>query len=694
MRASSSDRISALRRMPVPDLAALLGRVPALAQSLDGSGPLAPVSDGRPALTRRDRSLTHLGTLMASPRGIRAIIDTLNRLERQLLVLAAVHDGAVTRAVAVAEAGDSRQLDQASAALASLLLAYPVHSEEAWLVLRPGVVREVPYPGVRIYTALANLSGADLDLLLQRLGAEDLPYRHEDRRRLVGARLRVPDVAAGLFAELDPEPARILELLIDHGHQRVADLGLRPFDPWDRRGGPLHQLVQRGLAGVDLHAQEAFTWLDLRVGLHGRLYDDWPRDPPAVDPQPLHDAGPGTPRIIRRLHMLLELWATRPAAALSAGGIGVRPIRSAAKGFGVDPGDVGLLTHLAVDLGLLGETDDGHWAPTLEVSAFATLAPARQWAALVTAWRLATTVDERTGLPTRWSGELVWPPPSVHRTAVLDVLMTLEEGTGVDADTLTQLCAWRYPESLGPDGAGAIIQAMRLLDLVPPGGAVGLTRSARALLTGGVAAVEQVMGPAADQVIIQADHSVIAPPGLVPAVAAELGAIAEMESDAGAQIWRITAAKVGQAMADGRTREEIVAFLHQASSVLPPANVLVTIDDVADRHGRLRAGTIGSYLRTEDPVDLASAAAVSAAKLRVLSPTVAVSVLARDKVIAALRAKGLMAVAEDADGVAVPPRRRSGTPLPDTGIPQAVDDTPPDPQALADELLAAEVRAR
>lgn len=676
--------------MVVPDLAALLGRVPALAESLDGTGPLAPVGDGRAAVTRRDRTLTHLGAMLASPRGIRAVIDTLNRLERQLLVTAVVHDGAITRVTAVTEAGSSRELDQAAEALASLLLAYPAHSEDAWLVLRPGVAREVPLPGMRIYTALANLSGADLDLLLQRLGAEDLPYRHEDRRRLVGSLLRRPEVAEALAGTLDPEPAAMLTLLVDHGAQRVADLGLRPFDPWDRRGGHLHTLVQNGLAGVDLHTQMAFTWLDLRVGLRGRVFDDWPLHPPAVPPLPLRDAGAGTPRVIRRLHQMLELWAGDPAPALANGGIGVRPIRSAAKGFGTEPGDVGLLAHLAVDLGLLGETDDGHWAPTLAVPRFAALTPARQWAAVVAAWREATTVDEKAGLPQRWSGEIVWPPPQVHRTAVLDVLLALEEGTGVGADTLTELCAWRYPESLGPGGAGAVVQALRVLDLVPAEGAVGLTGLARALLDGGVGAVVQAMGPTAEQVIVQADHSVIAPPGLAPAVAADLAAIAELESDAGAQIWRVTAAKVGQALAEGRTRDQIVDFLHTASSVGVPGNVLVTVDDVAARHGRLRAGTVGSYLRTEDPVDMAGAAAVSAAKLRVLSPTVAVSPLARDKVIAALRAKGLLAIAEDADGLAIPPRRRTGTPLPDTGIPEAADRIPPDALAVAEELLAAE----
>jgi hypothetical protein len=691
MRAST-DRISALRRMPVTDLAALLERVPALAESLEGGGPLS--ADGVELRTAAagaagpDRSLTHLGIMMASPRGITAAVEALNRLERQLLVLAAVHDGAISRQIAVAEAGEHREIDQAADALASLLLVHRPHEhEDGWLVLRAGVMRHVPFPGVRIYAALAALSPADLEVLLDRLGADDIPHRHEDRRRLVGHLLRTPRVARGLRDELDPEAARVLDVLVDHGRQRVADLGLRPFDPWDRRGGPLHHLVQRGLAGVDLHTQQAFTWLDLQVGLRGRLSDDWPLHPPPVDPRPLADPGAGTPRAIRRLHLLLERWAVEPAPALANGGIGVRPIRTTAKAFGVAEGDVGLLVHLAIDLGVLGETDDGRWAPTAELDALATLSPARQWAAVVAAWRAATTVDERQGLPNRWTGDIAWPPPQVHRTAVLDVLTTLEEGTGVDEATLTELCAWRHPDSLGPAGASSIVQALRVLDLVPATGPVGLTAMARTLLAGGAAAVEQAMGPVAEHVIVQADHSVIAPPGLSPAVAQQLGRIAELESDAGAQIWRITAERVAHALAAGSSRDQLVEFLTAVSSVPVPANVLVTVDDVAARHGRLRAGAIGSYLRCEDPVDLVGAAAVGAAKLRVLAPTVAVSPLARDVLITTLRAKGMLAVAEDAGGTTIPRRRALGQPLEGAGIPESADRAPTDALALAEELL-------
>ena len=688
---TSSDRISALRRMTAPDLAAVLERVPNLARSLDGDGPLGPVDEGYgPVVTRTDRSLTHLGVLMASPRGVGETIACLNMLERQLIALAVLHDGVLEREQVVGEAGDHRELDQAQSALAQLLLAHPAYEQGEWLVLRPGVARHVPLPGVRIYDALHTLPGSDLDVLLQRLGATELPYRHEDRRRLVGKLQRQPRVAAELRDLLDADALRVLDMLVHHGGQRVADLGLPPFDPWDRRGGPLHECVQLGLVGVDTARQEAFAWLDVGYGMRGRLFDHWPVSPPPADPRPLHDPGPRTPPVLRRAQMLLELWATEPPDALAKGGLGVRPIRAAAKGFGVEEGIIGLLVHLTIDLGLLGETEDGRWAPTPALTDFLALPPAEQWWALATMWRRSTTIDEKAGLPARWSGEMAWPPPMRDREAVLDVLLSFEEGTGVDADTMVQLVAWRSPDALGAGGAEAMIAAMRALDLVPADGPVGLTAAARALLADGAGAAAGVLGPAVEDIVVQADHSVIAAPGLSPRVAGQLSAIATLESDAGAQIWRITAGKVAEAMADGRTRDEIVDFLVTASTVPPPANVLVTIDDVAARHGRLRAGTIGCFLRGDDPADVATAASVSAAKLRVIAPTVAVSPLSRDAMMKALRSRGIIAVAEDGDGALIPPGRTSGVAIDDTGIPAAETVERPDALALAEELLASE----
>lgn len=684
---TSSDRLTALRAMSAPALASLLGRVPALGRSLHGEGSLAaPWGLGSPAIGA-DVSLAHLAVLLASPRGVATVVDSLTLLERQLLTLAALHDGAIDRHVAVGEAGDARALDDAVDALAGLLLAFPAHEQDRWLVLRPGVARYAPFDGVRVYDALRSLSPSDLGLLLDRLGAETVPPLHEQRRRLVGHLLRTPHVAQGLRDLLDVDARAVLDVLVHHGGQRVADLGLPPFDPWDRRGGPLHACVQAGLVGVDLHQQIAYAWLDLRYGLRERLFDDWPLHPPRVDALPLHDPGPGIPRIVTQLRQLLDRWSAEPLPKLAAGGVGVRPVRATAKAFGMTEGAVGTLVHLAIDLALLGETEDDRWAPSAEAATFTHRDPAEQWAAVVAAWRESVTIDEKSSLPNRWTGEEHWPPPGPSRNAVLDVLLTLPDDSGVEEDVFVRLCAWRYPDALGPAGADEMLAVLRLLSLVPADGPVGLTPLARALLREGAGAVTALTGGVTEKVIVQADHTVIAPPNLAPAVAARLGEIAVLESDAGAQVWRLTPHKVATAMAEGRTRDEIVAFLTKASSVPPAPNVLVTVDDVAERHGRLRAGTIGSYLRCEDPVDIVSAAAVGAAKLRVLSPTVAVSPLSRDALIAALRARDLLAVAEDGDGTLIPPRRMLGVPLTATGVPALATQPPPDPYDLAKTLL-------
>jgi len=173
------DRLSALRDRSAVDLAGLLGRVPALAEALDGHGPLGPHPAVRAAaVSRADRTLEHLAVLLASPRGIAMTVASLTAFETRLLVLAAFHGGRLSREQAVAEAGPSRALDQAAAVLADLLLAHPLDAHGEGLGLRPGVARPAPFPGIRVGEAFEHVSHADLHVLLDLLGVDEVPYRH------------------------------------------------------------------------------------------------------------------------------------------------------------------------------------------------------------------------------------------------------------------------------------------------------------------------------------------------------------------------------------------------------------------------------------------------------------------------------------------------------------------------------------
>jgi Helicase conserved C-terminal domain len=485
-----------------------------------------------------------------------------------------------------------------------------------------------------------------------------------------------------VLAKAPKDALRVFGLLAEHGPQRVRDLGIPYYVWYSSQRTPLHWLIQHGLVGADEDAQVAWVWFDVIVALNGRLFTDWSSAPPAVSPEPLVDPGAGLPLVLSRLSSLLDLWAAEPAPALASGGLGVRPVRAAAKALGLKPGEVGLLAHLAVGLGLLGtmalgskgsgrnRTEVRGWAPTDLAAQWRTEAPARQWALLIQTWRDDLTLDESEGLPERVEGGGLVPFSGIVRTALLRLLVELPPERGLPLDALTAVASFRHPALLDPQGVRGVVEAARVLGLVPATGPVGLTRLGRAVLDG-PDAVEAALPPPRTEFTVQADQSVIAPPDLALDVSMALERLADIESTAGARIYRLSERRIATALDDGETAASLLDFLERHSTVPLAQNITHLIRDCERRHGRLRAGMASSYLRCDDPALLTSAVGVKAAKLRLLAPTVAVSPLERDKLVAALRGRGLMPVAESSDGATLARqekvaarKRRSGSDLP------------------------------
>lgn len=672
---ASADRMSALRALGPDGVAALLRRVPALAEAVEGHGPLArPTPLGhRPSRAPHD-TLDRLARLLATPAGVHATLTSLTRFELQLATLARWHGGSLTREDALAEAGEGNAaaLEAAAETLARLVLTDP---EAGWVALRPGVPRGVGLPGVPIRPSLEATASDALAQILRNLGHPRPPTRKHERVDALEARLRDPDTVRRLVKELDEDSLRVFGLLLEHGPQSVADLGVAHFLPWRHQDTPLHSLAALGLAGVSEREQVAWVWLDVIVAVTGRLFPDWPSEAPAATPAPLTDPGHGVPPVLGRLSTLLAGWAADPAPTLAEGGLGVRPVRAAAKSLGVDSGEAGLLAHLAIELGLLGtrvtattgtgrnRSEHRGWAPTELHAEFEALPAPRRWALLVQAWRRADALDETDGLPERFADLDSDPVRELPRAALLDLLAELPAGHGLAEDDLLALADHRAPSLLPPATTQGLVAAARALGLVPATGPVGLTAVGRALLDG-VDALEAALPAAASEFVVQADHTVIAPPDLDPEVATRLERYAETESSAGARVHRLAERRLAAALDQGESADEILGFLAAHASTELPQNVDYLVRDVERRHGRVRVGEARAYVCCDDPALLARAAEVKPAKLRLLAPTVAVSELPVDKVIAALRQRGLMPRAEDADGVALDPAASAATATP------------------------------
>ncbi|MGH8886995.1 MAG: helicase-associated domain-containing protein [Egibacteraceae bacterium] len=649
-----TDRLAAVRHLAPEKLAWLLGRVPVLADALNGQGPLGTYG----LYQARAGTLRRLAMLLALPPVIHTTLGTLNRFEFQLAALAAWHGGSLTRAQAVAEAGltTGKALDGAADTLAQLLLADRTHH---WLALRPGVEEVIGFAGVRMRDVLVYEPLDQLSEMLLGLGQRP-PRRRSEWLGALEASLRDRATIDAVVAKMPKDVGRVFWLLAEHGAQSVRDLGIPYYRRYVRDSTPLHWLAQRGLVGVDPDAQVAHVWMDVIVGLNGCLYREWPVTPPPATPEPLQDSG-GLPLVLSRLAGLLEVWAAEPAPALAAGGLGVRPVRAAAKTLGVPAGEIGLLVHLAIALGLLDRTRVGAkgtgrqrtdvlgWTPSELAPRMSAQAPAQQWGLLVQAWQDDTTLDESEGLPERWEATELFPTGTWARTALLRLLADLPPDRGLSMDALAATAAFHHPGLFRDRALAGAVDAARVLGLVPASGPVGLTRLGRALLDG-PEAVEAALPAARTDFTLQADHTVIAPPDLAHDVTTRLERYADIESAAGARIYRLSERRIAAAIDDGDRAAGILGFLEEHSTVPVAQNVAHLIRDVQRRHGRLRAGAVSSYLRCDDPALLTGAVGVKAAKLHLLAPTVAVSALAADKLVAALRARGLMPVAEAPDG--------------------------------------------
>ncbi len=713
MRAPVEDRRAALRACSEGQLAALLQQVPALAAALDGEGPLAPFGlwgyGVRP--TGRPLSLDQFVIMLASPPAIRCTLESLDRFTLQLAGLAVWHGGSLSFEQAVAEAGQEHALALETAAerLGSLLLAD--RERGVWLALRPGVAELVGLPGVPVRPGLRRVGPEALREVAFWLGESTPPRKHGQLVDLIEARLRDPDVTGKLMERMPADAARIFNLLVQYGPHNMEDLGIAYFSSWTRPRTPVHWLVEHCLAGVDADDQVAWAWLDVVVGLAGGLYLDWSPAPDAEAARPLTAAPAGLPPVLGRLTTLLDAWQADPPPALANGGLGVRPVRAAAKALGYPAGEVGLLAHLAISLGLLGTVQTGTkgrgrnrqaiqiWAPTPLIERWRGKPAAARWAWLVQAWLHDAHLDESDGLPERCEANDWRPDPwgPQARQALLRLLAGLPEGTGFAPDELAEHAAFATPGMLSGPAVPHVVEGARVLGLVSAEGPVGLTALGRAVLQG-VEALEAALPPPRREFTLQADQSIIAPPDLAADVGARLERYAELESAAGARIYRLSERRLAAAFDAGERADDVLAFLTEHAVNGVPQNVAYLVQDAARRHGRLRAGSVASYLRSDDPAALSEAVTVKAAKLRLLAPTVAVSSLSRAKLMTALRQKGLMPVAEDGDGatLATPtpqatPVLRAGETLPAlrAGLGPAIGDLKERAKQLLEDASAA-----
>jgi hypothetical protein len=624
--------------------------------------------DGIGALSRSgiagtgERALAeHLG-LFAS-RGF--AVNWLDRVAHQLLVTAHAFGPFSTIEDARVECpgATDEQLIAARDRLSDSILIDPA---AGFVVPLSGLDDFIAPQGVPLVPTIEVLSTDQIAGVCRRLGLDPIEFgtRKAERVAALQGALRDRSIVQNAVRELGDEGFDAFDHLVAvRTPVPMSDLGV-PYwygggaRTYGMRPTVIDELMATGLVGVDSAEQVVWVWLDAIVALRGGMFDHWPAQPD-VAPIPIAESVAVLPRALVQLDQLLDLWATEPAPALKSGGIGVKEIRKAAKSIGVTEPTAAVLVHLADVMGLVEPvfvqarstrstySEDYVWRTSNARNEWAALPASDRWTLLVQAWLGAPPI---AGGPAAVAYTL---DAEAARHAVLGALAEVEPGLGYDEHALRALLAWRHVRPGQPSQVSPVLDELRAIGLVPASGPLGLTALGRAALDGPLA-VAALVPDAHDAFVVQADLTVISPPTLQLDIVGELEAIARLESDAGAHVYRLDDVRIAQAVEAGRTADGIIAFLVAHSSVPVAQNVEQFVLDSAKRSGRLRIGTAATYLVSDDPIALAEAIGVKAARLMSVAPNVAVSPLPESKVLTALRNKGIVL---------------SGTPkeLPETG---------------------------
>jgi hypothetical protein len=577
-------------------------------------------------------------------------------------------------------------------------------------------VTATPLPRKRLHALLGDrVPAKTVDAAVARLTARALVWGDKQLQVVTAAKdalpwplgsitelpdaLTEPEIVAAL-AEIGSAERALLDKLAStgpRGRTRDAATGTSPDRPVQRL------LTHRLLNWVDEETVELPPAVG-QVLRHEPVTDPHALVAPRVEPAryPAADVNAAAAvevgELLRHCGDMLEVLGQAPALGLRSGGLGVRELRRVAKQSGIDETRIGLLAEILAAARLLDkgipeppqdDSAEDYWVPTTAADGWRDNSPALRWVVLAHAWLELDRFPWMIGLRdandkplAALSMELRTTHAVADRRAILGLLAEYPAGSAVSPEDLSRLLAWRQPRrrrhfrtdavqrtlaeaaALGIVGRGALTSAGRALLHGPAAADAGTETGGPAKSGGGAetglrnaeAEMQAALPEPVDHVLVQADLTVIAPGPLAPDLQSRIALVADIESAGAATVYRIGEMSVRRALDAGMTAAELHQLFGAHSRTPVPQSLTYLIDDVARRHGRLRAGMAQSFVRSEDPALLAEVLAAPVSErlaLRAVAPTVAISQAPLGDVLDQLRAAGFVPAGEDSSGAIV-----------------------------------------
>lgn len=439
-------------------------------------------------------------------------------------------------------------------------------------------------------------------------------------------------------------------------------------------------LVPRGSNTVALPREVGLALRTLRTGAPCVIREPaWPPREPHMTPAPERvDAicGQHALAAIDAITDLCEQWSQLAPAVLRSGGLGVRDLTAAARALDVDESVAVFWIELAYAAGLIARDAafEEAWRPTPAYDDWVADTPAQRWVQLANAWWRMSRAPELI----RGSAQADPAPHALSDAADLALLPGLraevlalfaDYPAALDPDDICDVLGDRRPRLSGPGRCGHVTAICQQAELLGLTGAGALGAAGRALVHGADAqALEAIIAAMlpepVDHVLIQGDLTAVAPGPLRADVARTLRELADVESTGGGAVYRFSEASLRRGFDAGRDAEDILDTLRSLSRTPVPQGLEYLVKDLGRKHGQLRVGLAGSYVRSEDPALLAATLAdARGIDLVEIAPGVLVSTEPPDRLIAALQSIGAAPIAESPDGrVLTAPSRPLRTP--------------------------------
>ncbi|AYJ50601.1 helicase-associated domain-containing protein [Rhodococcus sp. P1Y] len=376
------------------------------------------------------------------------------------------------------------------------------------------------------------------------------------------------------------------------------------------------------------------------------------------------EAGRRLLRMVELVSNVLDAARTTPIALIKSGSIGVRTIRTLAKGLYATEDEVQLALELALTENLLDVIEPppsrGRKKTPVEPS---TLVPS----ALAELWQ-ASEDSRRAGalLQAWWTADYV--PLAVHsaiednsrdigsdflRSSLIDIHVDIDESIS-EFDDVMAILDWYRPSiriEFRRDVLQLVLREAELLGVLALGAASSIARGLRS--GDPLAAASGVVTQAHTHATIGADLTAVVFGAPGPELAQFFDSVAVRESTGSATTWRFSQSSVRRAFDDGMTHDEVIEGLTRYASGVVPQTVDYLVKDVARTHGSMRVVPLGCVVVSSEEAliaELGSHRRLTKLGPMVLSRSVVGFAAEPAVVLSELRAAGYAPVQDDPGG--------------------------------------------